>query len=208
MNLPGARKFNFKKMKRSVTYIRFLLTILLFITGSILLTSCKEGEYLDEPTTEGLNTHSFKVNGNQWVRYYYGLQSSPLRVSDNQLEAFFQSKIQGRDVRRPIGDLLFRIISLKADPDVYELDDYTNNMYFNHDFKDADSTKCFFRLSYYKAEETSGAEAMFTNVFSGQLRITRQDSIVSGTFDAVITNGTDTLTITEGKFDYNINYTF
>jgi hypothetical protein len=195
-------------MKRSVTYIRFFLPILLFITISVMLTSCKEDPYLDEPTTEGLNTHSFKVNSNEFVRYYLRLQTSPLRVSGNQLEAFFISKIHGRDVRRPIGDLLFRIISLKADPDGYELDDYTNNMYFNRDFNDADSTKCFFRLSYYKDEETSGAEAMFTNVLSGEFRITRQDTIVSGTFNAVITNGTDTLTITEGKFDYNINYTF
>jgi len=46
---------------------------------------------------------------------------------------------------------------------------------------------------------------LYTNVLSGEFRIKRQDTIMSGTFDAVITNGTDTLTITEGKFDYIIN---
>lgn len=185
-------------MKRSVSYIINLLQILLFVTGSVLLTSCKEDPYLDEPTTSGMNTHSFKVNGNEWVRYYLRLQSSPLKVSDNQLDTYFISKLQGRDVHHPSVRFIFRILSLKEDPSVYELDD----------FESADSTKCFFMLFYYKDEETSGAEAMFTNVLSGEFRITRQDTIVSGTFDAVITNGTDTLTITEGKFDYNINYTF
>lgn len=185
-------------MKKSAGYIKFLLKVLLFVTGSVLLTACKEDAYLDEPTTEGLNTHSFKVNGNEWIRYYLRLQSSPLRVSDNQLDTYFISKIQGRDVRHPSARLIFRIISLKEDPDVYELDD----------FGSADPTKCFFRLSYYKDEETSSAEARFDDVLSGEFRIIRQDTIVSGTFDAVITNGNDTLTITEGKFDYNINYTF
>jgi hypothetical protein len=163
-----------------------------------LFTSCKEDPYLDEPTAEGLNTHSFKVNGNEWVRYYLRLQSSPLTVSDNQLDIYFISKIQGRNVRNPSARLIFRIISLKEGPNVYELDD----------FESTDSTKCFFRLSYYKFEETSSAEAMYDDVLSGEIRITRQDTIVSGTFNAVITNGTDTLTITEGKFDYNINYSF
>lgn len=185
-------------MKRSVTYIRFFLPVLLFVTGSVLLTSCREDKYLDEPTKEGLNTHSFKVNGNEWVRYYLRLQSSPLRVSDNQLDTYFISKIQGRDVRHPSARLIFRVLSLKEDPDVYELDD----------FGSADSTKCFFRLSYYKDEETSSAEARYDDVLSGEFRITRQDTIVSGTFNAVITNGMDTLTITEGKFDYNMNYTY
>jgi len=187
-----------EKMKRSVTYIRYLLLIMLFVTGSVLLTSCKEDPYLDEPTTEGLNTHSFKVNGNEWVRYYLRLQSSPLRVSDNQLDTYFISKIQGRDVRYPSARLIFRIISLKEDPSIYKLDN----------FESTDSTKCFIRLYYYKDEETSSEEAQYDDILSGEFRISRQDTIVSGTFDAVITNGTDTLTITEGKFDYNIFYTF
>lgn len=183
-----------KNICRSVKFNGIILSLIIIFLIPVMLTSCKEDDYLTEPTAEGLNTHSFKVNGNKWVRFYY-YPSTPLNVSGNQMEAFFKSKIQGRGIYRPYGNLLFRIISLKADPNVYEFDN----------FESVDSTKCFFMFYYYKDDETSSAEALYTNVLSGEFRIKRQDTIMSGTFDAVITNGTDTLTITEGKFDYIIN---
>jgi len=42
----------------------------------------------------------------------------------------------------------------------------------------------------------------YDEVLSANLTITRFDTIVTGTFKAVVSNGTNTLEITEGKFDY------
>lgn len=44
----------------------------------------------------------------------------------------------------------------------------------------------------------------YSKVISGKLELLRFDTLLVGTFDAQLTNGIDTITLTDGKFDYQL----
>jgi hypothetical protein len=179
--------------------------ILMAITLLISMASC-EHDYPEEVTYTGSNTHGFKLNGEKWVRENTG---------------FVPSRCIYEQTKELIGINLYSVAEKSTDSQnaAIRFTLQKNKNHFkeslNFDFKDLndsiinriissgelDTTKCYCKIDYW---DSNGKHLEYSNVISGNLQLLRFDSLFVGTFDLKLTNGTDTITLTDGKFDYKI----
>lgn len=175
------------------------LSFCVFALIGTIMYSCQK-EYMEEPTEEGVNNHSFIMNGEKWARqgYIYLPASFPPPTAYDD----------GANL------LKFRLFSYNT-PD----DDKTSKLYMDvyldwdgitlpysctlEDYEysyNQDTTRNYLMLTYRSEENPT--MITFDEVLSANLIITRFDTIVAGTFNAVVSNGTDTFELLDGKFDY------
>jgi len=171
------------------------------------LSSC-DGDFLEDPSTKGINTHSFKLGETQWVKSPDFLSTNYLGINYNYfnkqcLTGFFNSKIKG-DEHYPSGIfnwVIFRPELISDLPKEYPLKGFTD---YNELFLNMDSSFCHVNFTYDSSNV--GGNVYFTEAVTGSMVILRYDSICSGTFNLDIACDDDTVYITVGKFDYEIRH--
>lgn len=182
-----------------------LLFVLLLVLAFV---SCRK-EYPEEPTQEGIDNHGFILNGNKWAR---GIIWAPPALHparyDDELELFslnMFSSIIGK------GEQDSHIYLHVYVPKNVELP-FTSNIVGTPDSLEAnydlisqlsDPTKTYILFEYRENKESKW-EVFKNDNISGNLKITRMDSIVSGTFEASISNDIKSFSLEEGKFDYKL----
>ncbi len=168
---------------------RFLLLLLL----PILLGCCRKDdpqpaiEQLPPATTTGANTFGCLVNGEVWkvtsTSTFGNRLVADWTVSDNLSILLSQDmRTSSRSIVFSLPDTSTTIASLTARP--YLLSSVLG--------------RCNARL------DKAGAYYEQRHLVRGQLTLTRLDRtarICSGTFDFVMANGTDTIRVTDGRFD-------
>jgi hypothetical protein len=181
--------------------------ILLTIVLSTLLcvTSCDK-EYPEEVTYSGENIHGFKLNGEKWVRLTTFLPSSGCTyISNIENVSCNFSSIREDSTHYPSGSFQF-MLSAKRDsvviPGHYDFTALTNSILLNYETPGfLNPTKCYC-LFYYEKEKFESST--YSQVIYGELELLRFDTLLVGTFEVQLNNGIDTITITDGKFDYQL----
>jgi len=197
INLLILTKSNLESMKRI-----FLVTIVISIL--LCVTAC-EKDYPEEVTYSGRGILGFKLDGKNWVTYVTGFTPNCIKYDStiNLLQFNLLAK-QEKVKDYPSGSIdLLLLIDKK---------DFRSNMkfpltgigdkYWDISFpNNLDKSLAYieFQFDKEKSRETS-----YSEVISGEIQFLRLDSIAVGTFNARLSNGIDTITITEGKFDYKL----
>lgn len=179
--------------------------ILVAITMLVCMASC-DYDYPKEVTYNGKNTHGFKLNGEKWVRKSTGFSPSYSRYeleSEIIIGDFFCMKEGGSDY--PLGYVYFLLSTNKESikiPANYIFCDLNDSIFLNYETPGyLEPTKCYLKFIYEKEQYE---QITYSEVISGKMQLLRFDSLFVGTFEAKLTNGTDTITLTDGKFDYKL----
>lgn len=185
-----------------------MLKILMIASVITLIIDSCEGDYLNEPTSKGINSFSFKVNGQKWVKSavipsypFMGINLN--RFAESWLSGFFQGDIEG-DNNIPGGIVEWVILQhLKISdlPKTFSLMGFAD---YPELYGDIDTSYCYLRFTFFPVNYNE--RIIFSDIVNGNLEINRFDSICSGTFSFNIASDKDTLSITDGKFDYEIKY--
>lgn len=179
--------------------------ILMAITLLISMVSC-QFDYPEEVTFIGSNTHGFKLNGEKWVREKgFPPTSGCTFESKIGIISCNLNSIKEDSINFPSGSFQF-ILSANPKSTVipihYDFSDLNDLIISNYETPNyLDSTKCYCLLYYEKGKFK---HSTYSNVISGKLQLLRFDSLLVGTFEAQLSNGIDTIAITDGKFDYKI----
>jgi hypothetical protein len=184
-------------MKRNI-----LLTIV--ISALLCVTAC-EKDYPEEVTYSGRGILGFKLDGKNWVTYVTGFTPNCIEYdSTNSLLQFNLLSKQEKVKDYPSGsiDLLLFIdkkdfcsdikFSLTGISDKYQDISFPDNL---------DKSLAYFEFQFHKEQSI---ETSYSEVISGEIQFLRLDSIAVGTFETRLSNGIDTITITDGKFDYKL----
>jgi len=190
-------QLNPKNMKKL-----FLATIAFSIL--LLINSC-EKDYPEEVTYSGRGILGFKLDDKKWVTYVTGFNPNCIEYdSTNSLLQFNLLSKQEKVKDYPSGsiDLLLFIDKKDFRPnmkfplagigDKYQDISFPNNL---------NKSLAYFDFQFHKEQSI---ETSYSEVISGEMQFLRLDSIAAGTFEARLSNGVDTITITEGKFDYKL----
>jgi len=178
-----------------------IILITIALIAIMCLISC-EKDYPEEVTYSAKNTHGFKLNDEKWVTFITGFNHIGIDYDtlNSQLQFHLISKQEKVD-RYPNGNLYIQLIIDDENFDsetkfpLAEFDDKiwdTNNI-------DSSLAYCEFNINNEQADNST-----YSKVISGELQILRFDTIVAGTFEARLSNGKDTITLTDGKFDYKL----
>gem|GEM_PF-1767516 len=181
----------------------FLATIAFSIL--LFINSCDK-DYPEEVTYSGKDIHGFKLNGEKWVRIKTFLPSSGCTYDSNiEIVSCNFSSIMEDSPHYPSGSFQF-MLSVNHDsvviPTHYDFTASNDSVLLNYESHDyLDPTKCYC-LFYYEKEKSESFT--YSQVISGELELLRFDSLLVGSFEVILTNGTDTITLTDGKFDYKL----
>lgn len=176
---------------------------LAFIVVMLLTSFSCQKEYMEEPTEEGVNNHSFIMNGEKWARqgYTYTPGRLPPATFDESINLL---KLRLYSYNTPDDDK-----KSKLDMDVFLnkediITPYSISLQSYDLSGPIDTTKNYLRFRYVSDEKPTWTR--YDEVLSANLTITRFDTIVAGTFKAVVSDGTDTFKISDGKFDYQCKF--
>lgn len=185
---------------KTIFFNTILLLLLIFT-----LAGCDK-EYPEKVTYEGKNEHGFKLNGEKWVRKKDFLGASECRYEST-------SEIIGGDLscsKEGSSDYPFVYFSFLLNakknsvviPANYNFSELNDSILLNYEKpQQLDPAKCYCRFVY---EKEKFKITTYSQVISGKLQLLRFDTLLVGTFEVKISNGTDTMNITDGKFDYKL----
>ena len=185
---------------KSIIFFTIVLSALLCIT------SC-DHDYPEDVTYSGENIHGFKLNGEKWVRKTAVFLPTGGCTYDSTIENIScnLSSIQEDSSNYPSGSFQFMFSANQdsiAFPAHYNFTALNDSIFLNYEKPGyLDPTKCYCLFDYYKEKFKSST---YSQVISGELELLRFDTLLVGTFEAQLTNGTDTITLTDGKFDYQL----
>jgi hypothetical protein len=195
------RVFNNKivSIMKAKYYLLFFIPLLLFFS------SC-DYNYPEEVTYSGKNIHGFKLNGEEWVKLKTFLPSSGCTyASDIEIISCGFSSIREDSSHYPQG--VFNLM-LYADqnsfvaPVYYSFSELNDSILLNYETSNyLDPTTCYCQFIYEKKQYE---ETTYSKVVSGELQLLRFDTLLVGTFQIQLSDGTDTITLTDGKFDYQL----
>ncbi len=168
------------------------LSFLLLLSMSFSFSTCRDEEELPPITMEGKNTFGCKVNGNLWV--------PKGRLGQSAMLVQMQSS----------GDTIG--INIYADDDNttsgITISIFDNpNLKVNHPYSFKDQP---YHVEFSRVE--NGIVCFYENVVSGSITLSKfepNENVISGTFEFTVLSSecTDTIKITEGRFDISeINY--
>jgi len=184
----------------------FILSLVIAVSSLLCITSCDK-EYPEEVTYSGKNIHGFKLNGEKWVRKTAGFLPTGgcTYISNIEIISCNFSSIREDSDHYPSGSFQF-MLSANQDsivlPARYVFTESNDSILLNYETLGyLDPTKCYC-LFYYENEKFESST--YSQVISGELELLRFDTLLVGIFEARLTNGTDTLTLTDGKFDYQL----
>ena len=182
------------------------IVLLTIIISTLLCVASCEYDYPEKVSYSGRGIHGFKLNGEKWVRKSTGFIPSYCRY-ESKIEIiisdFFCVKEGCSDT--PLGYVYFLLSANKDSvkiPATYIFSDLNDSILLNYETPDyLDQTKCYCQFIYEKEQYE---RITYSKVISGNLQLLRFDTLLVGTFDAQLSNGIDTIAITDGKFDYQL----
>jgi len=180
--------------------------ILVTIVISILLcvTAC-EIDYPEEITYSGRGILGFKLDGKNWVTYVTGFNPNCIKYDStiNSLQFNLLAKQEKvKDYPRGSIDLLLLIEKKDFRSDLKFPLAGIGDKYLDISFpENLDKSLAYIEFQFDKERSI---KTSYSEVISGEIQFLRLDSIAVGTFNARLSNGIDTITITEGKFDYKL----
>ncbi len=176
--------------------------LFMLMAFTAIMVSCKKDvDELPPATQTGANTFGAKVNGEFWVPAKFGIAPGA-----DILEARYL----------PNRDIIINARNLSASPNETEFEIYLKNVVSpgiyplnSNSGKWPNHTGNY--LYYVKRTVTPTSEWFTTSAYTGQIEITRTDTvnkIVSGLFHATMVNMydvTQTMQVTEGRFDVKVD---
>lgn len=182
-----------------------ITTILTAISMLICMASC-DHNYPEEVTYSGENIHGFKLNDEKWVRKSTGFGPSNC-IYEQEKELIGVNLYSKKENTDDSSEVIMRFI-IHKDINYFEAplrftffginDSIESNLIH---YENMDTTKCYIQFIYEKRQYE---QITYSKVISGNLQLLRFDTLLVGTFEAQLTNGTDTITLNDGKFDYQL----
>lgn len=181
-----------------------MTTILVAISMLVCMASC-EKDYPEEVTYIGENIHGFKLNGEKWVTFITGYTRNSVDYDTlNNLLLFHFITKQEKGKSFPNGRLELQLIINKEDFSsdiIFPLTEFGDKIWDINYPNNLDSSVAYCEFLYNKEQSENSA---YSEVISGKIQLLRLDTIAVGIFEAKLSNGVDTITITDGKFDYQL----
>lgn len=181
-----------------------IITSLTAISMLICIASCDK-DYPEEVTYSGKNIHGFKMNSEKWVTYITGFNHIGIDYDTlNSLLQFYLISKQEKVARYPNGKLYIQLIIKKEDFNsgkIFPFTGFGDKIWDINYPNNLDSSLAYCEFSYNNEQSK---KSTYSEVISGELKFSRLDSIAVGIFEAKLSNGIDTITITDGKFDYQL----
>ena len=177
------------------------------VLATLLCIASCEKDYPEEVTYSGENIHGFKLNGEKWLRQTaIFLPSGGCTYDSNTgIVNCNLSSIQEDSSHYPSGSFQF-MFSANQDsitfPAHYGFSALNDSIFLNFETPGYLNPKKCYCLFYYEKEKFESST--YSQVISGELELLRFDTLLVGTFEVRLTNGIDTITITDGKFDYQL----
>ena len=163
----------------------------------IIISSCNK-EYMEDSTQQGLNNHSFELDGVKWAKknaFSDGFNPTAIYIEKDRITSLnLISYNTSNNNEACILNLEFYLPKEYNLPLIVSFSD--ENIYENKTDSAIGNLHTSYRLSDDSVWE------YYEKVLLGNLTITRFDSIVSGVFETQVASEKDTLTISNGKFDY------